>query len=133
MICVASNHVHGGGLLDPCRRLRRAPGGSSAGGHAGPRPITVGADKGYETSNFAMDLRKLGAVPRVAQHPPAGAQRSTAAPPPEAQDCQMESRPLLSNQSHQFHTAGDYSMLRIVSAGSNRYSPPSLSSVSRYR
>jgi hypothetical protein len=35
---------------------------------AGPRPITVGADKGYGTGDFVMQLRQLGAVPHVAQH-----------------------------------------------------------------
>jgi hypothetical protein len=37
-------------------------------GCAGPRPITVGADKGYDTGDFIMELRELGAVPHVAQH-----------------------------------------------------------------
>jgi transposase len=37
-------------------------------GCTGARPITVGADKGYDTSDFVMELRELGAVPRVAQH-----------------------------------------------------------------
>jgi len=37
-------------------------------GRAGPRPITVGADKGYDTSDFVMELRELGPVPHVAQH-----------------------------------------------------------------
>jgi transposase len=37
-------------------------------GCTGARPITVGADKGYDTSDFVMELRELGAVPHVAQH-----------------------------------------------------------------
>ena len=37
-------------------------------GCAGPRPITVGADKGYDTGDFVMELRELGAAPHVAQH-----------------------------------------------------------------
>ena len=37
-------------------------------GRAGPRPITVGADKGYDTGDFVMELRELGAVPHVAQN-----------------------------------------------------------------
>ena len=37
-------------------------------GCAGPRPITVGADKGYDTGDFVMELRELGAVPHVAEH-----------------------------------------------------------------
>ena len=32
-------------------------------GCAGARPITVGADKGYDTRDFVMELRELGAVP----------------------------------------------------------------------
>jgi hypothetical protein len=37
-------------------------------GRPGPRSITVGADKGYDTGDFVMELRELGAVPHVAQH-----------------------------------------------------------------
>jgi transposase len=37
-------------------------------GCAGPRPITVGADKGYDTGDFVMELRELGAGPHGAQH-----------------------------------------------------------------
>ena len=37
-------------------------------GCTGARPITVGADKGYDTSDFVMELREVGAVPHVAQH-----------------------------------------------------------------
>ena len=37
-------------------------------GCAGPRPITVGADKGYDTGDFVMELRELGATPHVAQN-----------------------------------------------------------------
>jgi len=37
-------------------------------GCAGARPITVGADKGYDTSDFVMELRELGATPHVAQN-----------------------------------------------------------------
>jgi hypothetical protein len=37
-------------------------------GCAGSRPITVGADKGYDTGDFVMELRELRAVPHVAQH-----------------------------------------------------------------
>jgi len=32
------------------------------------RPITVGGDKGFDTADFVMELRELGAVPHVAQN-----------------------------------------------------------------
>lgn len=34
----------------------------------GPRRITIGADKGYDTRGFVADCRAIGAVPHVAQH-----------------------------------------------------------------
>ena len=33
-----------------------------------PRPITVGADKNYDTAGFVEDSRRLNAVPHVAQN-----------------------------------------------------------------
>ena len=32
------------------------------------RRITVGGDKGFDTADFVMELRELGAVPHVAQN-----------------------------------------------------------------
>jgi transposase len=32
------------------------------------RPLTVGGDKGFDTADFVMELRELGAVPHVAQN-----------------------------------------------------------------
>ena len=37
-------------------------------GRAGPRPITVGADRAYDAADFVMELRQLGATPHVAQN-----------------------------------------------------------------
>jgi transposase len=37
-------------------------------GRAGPRPITVGADRAYDVAGFVMELRQLGATPHVAQN-----------------------------------------------------------------
>ena len=34
----------------------------------GPRAITLGADKGYDTKDFMMELRELNARPHVAQN-----------------------------------------------------------------
>lgn len=46
------------------------------------RRVTIGADKGYDTADFVMEVRELNAVPHVARDtPPAGARPSTAAPP----------------------------------------------------
>src|SRR5512132_1130107 len=46
---------------------------------------TLGADKGYDTHDFVMELREFGITPHVAQNatrrrPPSAARRSTAAP-----------------------------------------------------
>lgn len=42
-----------------CEMIKRVPGGS---------PITVGGDKGYDTKEFAGDMRAIAATPHVAQN-----------------------------------------------------------------
>ena len=37
-------------------------------GIGGSRPITLGADKGYDTADFVAKLRALGVTPHVAQN-----------------------------------------------------------------
>ena len=47
-----------------------------------PKPITLGADKAYDTADFVMELREHHRHPaRRAEHRAGGARRSTAAPP----------------------------------------------------
>ena len=36
--------------------------------HETGRRVTIGADKGYDTADFVMEVRELNAVPRVAQN-----------------------------------------------------------------
>ena len=38
------------------------------GSFEGDTPITVGADKGYDTKDFVKDLRQMNATPHVAQN-----------------------------------------------------------------
>ena len=38
------------------------------GSFEGDKPITVGADKGYDTKDFVKDLRQMNATPHVAQN-----------------------------------------------------------------
>ena len=46
-----------------------------------PTPITLGADKAYDTANFVMELREHTVTPHVAQNQAGGVRRSMAAPP----------------------------------------------------
>ena len=46
-----------------------------------PRPVTLGADKGYDTGDFVMELRDKAVTRMLPRTKAAGARRSTAAPP----------------------------------------------------
>jgi hypothetical protein len=37
-------------------------------GRAGARPVTLGADRAYDTRNFVVELRELGVTPHVARN-----------------------------------------------------------------